>query len=144
MEMTVIDFTHKIEETIDNMERNIEVIKSVIASQSTLCELVNKSEVAKDFETFVNGLKEDNAKKQEQIDVITFRVNTLKDLVSVLKAEDKVVHDTAITTLMLLCFGLGLEKPENYIEKAPEAQASKEEQLAANAGAAQTDEKKDA
>lgn len=144
MEMTVIDFTHKVEETTDNITHQIDVIRSIVANQTVLCNIVKKSEQAKDFETFLKGIEEDNAKKLEQVDILTFRLNTLKDLVNVLKAEDKVVHDTAVTTLMLLCFGLGLEKPENYIEKAPEAQASKEEQATANAGAAQTDEKKDA
>lgn len=121
-ELKLIDFSFKIEETIESMKNAIDVSKATIKSQAALIKLIESSKLKKTFAKFVEDAKTDNEKKLEGIKIIEERIEYLTNLLLLIKSNGTV----AIEMLMLFLYGLGMENPKDN-EMLKDAKATKKE-----------------
>lgn len=84
----------KLEEIVDDMSMAIDNLKTVLAQQHDLIEIVNSSEKAETFKEFIKGIETDCKDKSHQLDVLTdnqFRLKTLIESVNASPNKEEIV-----------------------------------------------------
>lgn len=82
------NYTHMLIETADEMQCSIENIDKVVAEQAELIKVVEKSDKAKQFETFTTSLKQQIAETLEQKKQLVFRHAQLERVIRMCEDEN--------------------------------------------------------
>lgn len=82
------DNVYRLEEVKDDMKKTISHIKSLIAEQTELCDLVKNSDKKEKFESFTKDLDNAINNYNSQIDTLSKKVELLEELLSNCKNAD--------------------------------------------------------
>lgn len=112
MEKQYINYKYVLEETAESMEKSIDNLSKVIASQTTLCEIVENSEKKEDMKEFTQGLRLQIADYNKQKKVLEYRLSHLQEVIKYYKDSE---FGYAIS-LLLEAFGV-VNKEAKSIEE---------------------------
>ena len=109
-EMTIEDYCYRYEEMKDSMEQSIFNINKVIDHQTDLINIVKNAIVdyeedkKKEFETFVEGLKEQNENYQNQIGLLNVRIQLLTQILDECKQNPDAAKLISMLSVVLGLF----------------------------------------
>lgn len=106
--VSIVDYTYKFEELVDQMEESVTNAEKVINEQLELIKIVKKADEKEMFKQFTEQL-------QLSIDDQLAKVNDCKERILLVKqiiemCKNKETKDLVVKTCCLLLEGLGLEK----------------------------------
>jgi hypothetical protein len=103
------NYTHMLIETADEMQRSIENVDKVVAEQAELIKVVEKSDKAKQFETFTTSLKQQITETLGQKKQLVFRHAQLESVIEMCKDE----NIAAAISTFCIAFGIFGIQPEH-------------------------------
>lgn len=109
-EMTIEDYCYRYEEMKDSMEQSVFNINKVIDHQTDLINIVENAIVdyeedkKKEFETFVEGLKEQNENYQNQIGLLNVRIQLLTQILDECKQNPDAAKLISMLSVVLGLF----------------------------------------
>lgn len=75
-----VTYEYVIKEIANSMSDSINKMKEIVANQDSLCKYLEKAEEKEKYTDFVKSLKDANVKYEEQIKVLTYRLDRMNEV----------------------------------------------------------------
>ena len=117
-----VSYDYVIKEILDNMSETINKMKEIVVNQTSLCEYLEKAEEKEKYVDFVKNLRDANIKYEEQIKVLTYRLDCMNTVKAYL---DKSYYDR-FASLLLEALGVANKDGKSLEEREANHETVKE------------------